>query len=65
MDGDFTMARMIEAPRRCEDGLKLRERLVKLRWMRLDGEADRLANEILNLDCALPRTLPRRVPDTD
>ena len=65
MDGDFTMARMIRPPRQCEDGLKLRERLLKLRWMRLDGEADKLANEILSLDCELPRTLPRRFSVTD
>jgi hypothetical protein len=65
MDGSFAMLRMIEGSERCEDGLKLRQRLVKLRWMGLDAEADRLADEILHLDCERPRSLPRRIPATD
>lgn len=65
MDGSFVMMRMVQGPGRCEDGLKLRERLAKLRWMGLEAEADRLADEILHLDCERPRSLPRRVPATD
>ena len=65
MDGGFIMIDAIDVSARCEDGLRLRQRVVKLRWMRLDAEADRLAEKILNLDCELPRSLPRRVPATD
>jgi hypothetical protein len=65
MDGGFAMIRMIEPQGQCEDGLRLRQRVAKLRWMGLDAEADRLADEILHLDCELARTLPRRVPATD
>ena len=65
MDGDFAMIDAIDASARCEDGLRLRQRVLKLRWMRLDAEADRLAEKILNLDCELPRSLPRRAPATD
>jgi hypothetical protein len=65
MDGDFAVIRAAEASARCEDGLRLRQRLHKLRWMRLDAEADQLAAEIAKLDCELPRWLPPRIPATD
>lgn len=65
MDGGFAIINAVETSTCCEDGLRLRQRVLKLRWMRLDAEADRLAEKILNLDCELPRSLPRRVPATD
>lgn len=65
MDGDFALIRAIETSVRCEDGLRLRQRLSKLRWMRLDAEADQLAAEIAKLDCDMPRWLSPRIPATD
>lgn len=65
MDGGFAIINVIDASTRCEDGLRLRQRVLKLRWMGLEAEADRLADKIQHLDCELPRPLPRRVPSTD
>ena len=59
-DGDFAVIRAIETSARCEDGLRLRQRLNKLLWMRLDAEADQFAAEIGKLDCELPRWPPLR-----
>lgn len=61
MDGNVTLGRRMQ----CEDGLRLRLRLVKLRWMGLDREADRLATQISELDCELPHPLPPPVFPTD
>jgi hypothetical protein len=65
MDGGFAVIRDDQRFDRCAPGLRLRQRLVKLRWLRLDAEADQLANEILDLECELPKPLSRRIPDTD
>ncbi len=65
MDGNFGTTLAREGREECEPGLHLRQRLLKLRWLHLDGEADRLAAEISNLDCDLPRRLPPRTFPTD
>jgi hypothetical protein len=39
--------------------------LIKARWLRLDGEAERLATEISALHCARPLRLPLRIHPTD
>jgi hypothetical protein len=39
--------------------------LIKARWLRLDGEAERLAAEIRAVHCARPLRLPLRIPPTD
>jgi hypothetical protein len=65
MDGDFGTTPVKEGREECTEGLHLRQRLLKLRWLRLDSEANRLAAEISKLDCELPRRLPPRAFPTD
>lgn len=65
MDGGFAVIHGDDRFDRCEEGLRLRQRMLKLRWLRLDVEADQLANEILTRECELPKSLSRRIPDTD
>lgn len=48
-----------------ERGLHLRRRIAKLRWMRLDGEADRAAAEIARIGCDQPPVVPRVPVATD
>ena len=54
-----------EAAELCDRGFALRTRLVKLRWMGLDGEADRVAEALGALECARPATLPLPMPRID
>ncbi len=49
----------------CEAGRRLWQRLLKLRWLRLEGEAEEVASEIAALDCAEPLRLPQRIFPTD
>lgn len=59
---------LIEKKRRasyCEDGLKLRQKLQKLRWMGLDSEADEMALAIGSLHCGLPKAIAANIPQTD
>ncbi|HZS83852.1 MAG TPA: hypothetical protein VFA50_13335 [Stellaceae bacterium] len=65
MNCEIAMTPIAERSVRCEEGLRLRQRLNKLRWMRLDTEADRLAAEIARLECDLPRWLSPGIPETD
>lgn len=53
------------APAECEDKRLLWQHLFKLRWLRLDDEAERLAAEISALSCTSPPRLPPRVYATD
>jgi hypothetical protein len=48
-----------------ETGLRLRRRVVKLRWMGLDGEADRAATEVSKIECVLPPAIPSVPAETD
>lgn len=45
--------------------LSLRRRILKLRWMRLEREADRAAAELASLGSSEPPTLPRVPAATD
>jgi hypothetical protein len=49
----------------CEDGLRLRRKLLKLRWMGLDREADEVADAIGNLQCGLPKAVAPNIAATD
>lgn len=50
---------------RHERGLRLRRQIVKLRWMRLDSEADRAALEVCKIECEQPPIVPRVPLATD
>ncbi len=63
MDGNFDP--VFGDQGECSEGLQLRQHLLKLRWLGLDREADRLAGEIAKLACRLPRRLAPRVFPTD
>lgn len=70
MDGNFDPVFANERPGECSEGecregLQLRRHVLKLRWLGLESEADRLAGEIAKLACRLPRRLPPRVVPTD
>ncbi len=65
MDGNFDPVFVNERQGECSEGLQLRQHVLKLRWLGLDSEADRLAGEIAKLDCKLPRRLAPRVFPTD
>ncbi len=65
MDGNFDPVFGDQGQGECNEGLQLRQHLVKLRWLGLESEADRLAGEIAKLDCSLPRRLAPRVFPTD
>ncbi|MDE2167284.1 MAG: hypothetical protein KGJ66_13225 [Alphaproteobacteria bacterium] len=49
----------------CEDGLKLRHKVQKLRWMGLEREADRLVQQIAELTCQHPIAIPGIEDPTD
>lgn len=51
--------------RYCEDGLRLRHKVQKLRWMGLEGEADQLVREIGGLGCHLPQAIAMGESATD
>lgn len=42
----------------CDDGLRLRHKVQKLRWMGLEREADQLAHQIAELSCQRPIVIP-------
>lgn len=42
----------------CDDGLRLRHKVQKLRWMGLEWEADRLVHQIAELTCQHPVVIP-------
>ncbi|HKS86947.1 MAG TPA: hypothetical protein VJR71_15825 [Pseudolabrys sp.] len=42
----------------CDDGLRLRHKLQKLRWMGFEREADQLAHDISELTCQQPVAVP-------
>lgn len=42
----------------CDDGLRLRHKVQKLRWMGLEREADQLAHDISELMCQQPVAVP-------
>lgn len=42
----------------CDDGLRLRHKVQKLRWMGLEREADLLARDINELACQQPVAVP-------
>jgi hypothetical protein len=65
MDSNFMATRTLEASTRCEAGLRLRRRLLKLRWMGLESEADQIANEILRLERDISPSLAPRISATD
>jgi hypothetical protein len=50
---------------RQDEELSLRRRILKLRWMRLEREADRAAAELASLGSGEPPTLPRVPAATD
>lgn len=49
----------------CDDGLWLRRKMQKLRWMGLEREADRLAHQIAELMCEHPIVIPDIDGQTD
>lgn len=49
----------------CDDGLKLRHKLQKLRWMGLDREADEIARAIGSPRCGLPKAIAPNIAVTD
>lgn len=49
----------------CDDGLRLRHRVQKLRWMRLELEADRLVHQLAELTCGRPVVIPEIDHPTD
>jgi hypothetical protein len=49
----------------CEDGLRLRHKLLKLRWMGLEREADEVADAIGDLQCRLPKVVATNIAATD
>ncbi|GEM_PF-3187684 len=51
--------------RYCDDGLRLRYKVQKLRWMRLEREADQLARIVGRLRCGLPQAIPAIKHSTD
>jgi hypothetical protein len=55
----------VQRPVACEERLFLWQRLLKLRWLRLDGEAERVVTEINALHCTHPLQLPPRIHSTD
>jgi hypothetical protein len=64
MDGHFrTLA--IGAAIECGDGMHLRQRMIKLRWMGFEAEADAIADEIARRRCEPPPRLPFAAPSTD
>lgn len=65
MDRTSTATSTADHLAQCEDGLRLRRHLNKLRWMRLDDEAERLARKIARLDCTLPKRLAAQTFPTD
>jgi hypothetical protein len=57
--------RITELDGHCRNGLQLRRKVQKLRWMRLDREADQVVREIEELDCGLPKAIAPIMPSTD
>lgn len=51
--------------RYCDDGLRLRYKVQKLRWMGLEREADQLAHIVSRLRCGLPHAVPSVERSTD
>jgi len=49
----------------CDRGFRLRTQIAKLRWLGLDGEADRIAADLGAVECARPASLPLTVARTD
>ncbi len=65
MDSNFDPVVVDEREGECGEGLQLRQHVLKLHWLGLDSEADRLAGQIAALDCRLLRRLAPRVFPTD
>lgn len=42
----------------CDDGLRLRHKVQKLRWMGFEREADELVHKIAELTCRHPIMIP-------
>ena len=51
--------------RHCREGLELRDRIAKLRWLGLEEEADQAAADLSARDCEMPSALPANPPQTD
>lgn len=49
----------------CDDGLRLRHKAQKLRWMGLEREADQLTCQIRELGCQEPIVVPKAHVATD
>lgn len=49
----------------CEDGRRLWQHMLKLRWLSLEEEAASVAAELGARRCGLPLALPPRVYPTD
>lgn len=60
------MTKLSDDPeRRCSEGLTLRRKLEKLRWLGLESEADQVALKIARLACRLPAAVPSAALSTD
>lgn len=51
--------------RHCKEGLELRDRIAKLRWLGLEEEADQAAADLSARNCEIPSALPVNPPQTD
>ena len=49
----------------CAEGLELRDRIAKLRWLGFEEEADQAAADLSARDCEMPSVLPTNPRQTD